>query len=182
MIKIFLTGAPGIGKTTCVSKIYETLTLYRYVVGGFVSKEMRKEGFRIGFKLVNLFDGSEEVLADIYSKTHHKIGKYNVNLEGLNKFIDRLYPLEKYDIIIIDEIGPMEMLSKKFKKLVQEIMSSDIPSIFTIHVNYANNIHKYFNTSRPNVLYRLTRENREGMPLIIWMELQRHVRGKKNEK
>ncbi|HIE36812.1 TPA: NTPase [Candidatus Geothermarchaeota archaeon] len=182
MIKIFLTGPPGIGKTTCVLKIYETLTLYGYVVGGFVSKEMRKEGKRIGFKLINLFDRSEEVLADIYSKTHYKIGKYNVNLDGLNKFIDRLYPLENYDIIIIDEIGPMEMLSKKFKKLIQEIMLSDTPSIFTIHVSYANKIHEYFNTSRPNILYRLTRENREGMPLIIWMELQRHIKGKKNEK
>jgi len=181
MIKIFLTGAPGVGKTTCVLKIYETLTIYKYKVGGFISKEIREEGIRIGFKMINLLDGDEAILASIHSKTPHRIGKYYVNVKELEKFISKLYPLESYDVVIIDEIGPMEMLSSKFKKLVDDILSSEMPAIMTIHVNYASKIQRYFNTSRPNVLYKLTRENRDGMPLIIWRDLQRYIKRRSDE-
>ncbi len=176
MIKIFLTGAPGVGKTTCVLKIYETLSIYKFKVGGFISKEIREEGRRTGFKMINLSDGSEGILADINSKTPYKIGRYYVRLDELNKFIDGLYPIDDYDVIIIDEIGPMEMLSNKFKKLIEDVLTSDIPAILTIHVNYASNIKRHFKTSKPNVLYKLTRENRDGMPLIIWRDLQKYIR------
>ncbi len=181
MIKIFLTGAPGIGKTTCVLKIYETLTIYKYKVGGFISREIREGGVRVGFKMINLQDGSEGILADIHSRTPYKIGKYYVKLDELNRFVEEMYPIEDYDVMIIDEIGPMEMISNKFKKLINDVLTSEIPAILTIHVNYASKIQKYFKTSRPNILYKLTRENRDGMPLIIWRDLQRYIKRRGDE-
>ncbi len=176
MIKVFVTGPPGIGKTTCVIKLYETLTIYNYRVGGFVSEEIRKNGYRVGFKVRDLSSGSETLLASIYEKTMHRIGKYYVKLEDFNNFLESLEKFDEYDLIIIDEIGPMEMLSTKFKSLVTDILRSEIPAVFTVHINISNKLRNLFSTDKPNILFKLTKENRGAMPYIIWREIQRYIR------
>ena len=53
-MRIFITGMPGVGKTTLALKIAEGLKDLGYKVGGFITKEIRKNGRRVGFKIITL--------------------------------------------------------------------------------------------------------------------------------
>jgi len=116
-MKIFLTGRPGIGKTTIIKKwISEILEQ----TGGFYTEEIREKGKRIGFKIKTI-DGKEGILAEI-GRGKYNIGKYKVNLETFEeigvKTLEEELKDERIKYIIIDEIGKMELFSEKFKLVI----------------------------------------------------------------
>ena len=125
-----LTGAPGVGKTTAIRSIVSRLSCE---VGGFYTEEIREGGKRTGFKLTDL-DGRQGVLAHVGFRGAPRISRYGVDLTVLDGIgVDSMkYALEQKDIIIIDEIGPMEILSDRFCKAVLEILDSDALVLGTI--------------------------------------------------
>ena len=62
-MRIFITGMPGVGKTTLALKVAERLKDLGYKVGGFITKEIRKDGRRVGFKIITLDTNEEAILA-----------------------------------------------------------------------------------------------------------------------
>jgi len=48
----FLTGRPGIGKTTVLLRIVEKLKKEGLKVDGLISREVREDGARVGFKII----------------------------------------------------------------------------------------------------------------------------------
>ena len=121
-----LTAPPKTGKSTAIKKIINMLGAKNCC--GFYTKEMIENGQRVGFKIVTL-SGKEGVLAHVSYDGEYIIGKYGVNLEEFEKVA--LTELE--DIIntggdkdvIIDEIGPMQLFSDKYKELLLKIASTD---------------------------------------------------------
>lgn len=49
----FITGRPGVGKTTVLLNVANGLRDKGYSVGGMLSRELREEGARVGFELVD---------------------------------------------------------------------------------------------------------------------------------
>jgi nucleoside-triphosphatase len=76
-----LTGGPGTGKTTIIK---EALARTNIRAGGFYSEEIRDRGVRQGFRIVTL-DGESAVLAHTNIAGPYRVGKYSVNLEGLEE-------------------------------------------------------------------------------------------------
>jgi nucleoside-triphosphatase len=66
-----------------------------------------------------------------------RVGKYGINLDILEQIgvhaIEKAITDEDVDIIIIDEIGKMEMLSEKFCDIVIDALDSDKPIMVTLH-------------------------------------------------
>jgi nucleoside-triphosphatase THEP1 len=83
-------------------------------VGGIVSRELRTNNMRIGFEFIDLSTDDKSVLAFLTGRGP-KVGKYFVNLEGCRFAAERL-KVKNSDIIICDEIGPMELKSKELRK------------------------------------------------------------------
>ena len=158
MNNILITGKPGVGKTTLIIKLIEELDLN---AGGFYTQEMRLGGRRVGFKIITL-DGKESILAHIDIKSPYRVSKYGVNLEGLEKVgVESIWrALKKNKIIVIDEIGKMELFSPRFKEAVNSALNSDKITIATILLApnpYTDKIKR-----RQDVkLFYLTQENRE---------------------
>ena len=59
-MKVFLTGCPGVGKTTIVKKVREAVD---HPICGFYSEEFRESGQRIGFNIVDAKTNKTTVLA-----------------------------------------------------------------------------------------------------------------------
>jgi len=127
-VRIAVTGRPGIGKTTLCLKVYDGLK-EKLRISGFVTKEVR-EGFRrVGFKLIDLSGGREVWLARV-GEGKVKVGEYAVFVDNLENF---LRSVDMYcDLLIIDEVGPMELKSRKFVDFMVDAMEME-NVLVTIH-------------------------------------------------
>ncbi len=124
MTIIVLTGAPGVGKTTAVMRAARALKDRGLKVGGIVSRELRTNNMRIGFEFIDLITNDTNVLASL-TGNGPKVGKYFINLAGCRFAAERLGAAAKNcDVIICDEIGPMEVKSREFIDSVMNLMST----------------------------------------------------------
>ena len=97
---LLLMGVPGIGKTTVIRRVAARLKGRR--LGGFYTEEIRENGVRRGFRLVE-FDGTARVIAHVDFPKVHRVGKYGVDVEAIDLAADRL-GLDPADIYLTDEI------------------------------------------------------------------------------
>jgi len=158
---ILITGPPGIGKTTAVGRIAMML---REEAGGFCTKEIREGNERKGFGISSL-DGEIGVLAHADLEGHHKVGKYVVNISDLDRVgvsaIRRA--IEAGKVVIVDEIGKMELFSTAFRSAVLEVLDSPSPMIATImdkEDSFCDLIKKRSDVQ----VVRLTKDNRDAVP------------------
>ena len=128
--KVLLTGRPGCGKTTLVKRVVKNLS---QPAAGFYTEEIRDRGVRVGFRLVTL-DGDEGVLAHVDLETPERLGKYGLDLSaletvGVGAIRDAVRARQ---LVVIDEIGPMEIRSAMFRDAVNEVLESDVALLATI--------------------------------------------------
>ena len=128
--KLLLTGRPSCGKTTLIKRVVNKLSLS---AGGFYTEEIRDRSGRVGFKLVTL-DGEEAVFAHVDFKTPERLGKYGLDLSLLEtKAVAALRAAAgARQLVVIDEIGPMEIRSLVFCDVVNDALDSDAPILATI--------------------------------------------------
>jgi aminoglycoside phosphotransferase family enzyme/nucleoside-triphosphatase THEP1 len=125
-----LTGQPGTGKT---SLIKQALVGLEGTAGGFYTEEIRSQGVRQGFRLVTL-DGQEAVLAHTDFDKRFRVGKYGVDVGSLDRVgVSTLRrAADKCDLVVIDEIGKMELLSAAFRETVLAIIGGGKKVLGTI--------------------------------------------------
>ena len=128
--KIFLTGVPGCGKTTLVKAVADRFPEF---VTGFTTEEVCDErGRRIGFDLVS-HAGDRAVFARKGGRARTRVGKYSVFLEPLEDWgLDLLRPSTRRPLVILDEVGKMECLSKAFEQRVLELIGSFQPILGSV--------------------------------------------------
>ena len=128
--KVLLTGRPGCGKTTLIKRVVNNLPRR---VGGFYTEEIRDGGTRAGFRIVTL-DAEEVVFAHVDFKTRERVGKYGLDLSALEKTgVEAVREaVHRRRLVVIDEIGPMEIRSPIFRETVNEALDSEVPVLATI--------------------------------------------------
>jgi len=125
-----LTGLPGTGKTTLIK---QAVAVLGDKAGGFYTEEIRLRETRRGFRIVTL-DGKSVPLAGTDIRSPDLISKYGVDVEGLEKvgLAALQQTARRCEIVVIDEIGRMELFSDNFKKTVSEIIDSGKKVLGTI--------------------------------------------------
>jgi nucleoside-triphosphatase len=155
--KILLTGRPGTGKTTLIKRVVEKLTL---PAGGFYTEEIRERSERIGFKIVAL-NNEEAVLAHVKFRTAQRVGKYGVDLCALELAVEAVRTATNARrLVVIDEIGPMEIKSPRFCDAVKEALDSSAPILGTITARSFPFTNKIKRRSDVKII-EVRRENRE---------------------
>jgi nucleoside-triphosphatase len=165
-----LTGRPGTGKT---SLIKQAIAGVRGEVGGFYTEEIRSGGAREGFRLVTL-NGQEAILAHIDTPSPYRVSKYGVDIDSLDRVgVAALNQAAKEcNLVIVDEIGKMELFSANFREAVWQIINSGKKVLGTIMFQanpWADAIKR-----QPQVnLVEVTRANYQRVlaELLVWLEV-----------
>jgi nucleoside-triphosphatase len=163
-MRLFLTGNPGVGKTTLIRAVVESLE--NVTCAGFYTEEKRQRGQRIGFRIVTL-DGREGTLASVGTKAP-TIGRYSVHVEEFEKLVlPYLDPvMTPADLNVIDEIGKMELLSPNFRNKIIDLLAQPTNLLATIAKKGKGFIEQI--KGRNDIeLIEVTRINRDQLPQEI---------------
>jgi nucleoside-triphosphatase len=168
---LLITGLPGVGKTTFIKKLLEESRHLHPV--GFYTTEIREEGVRRGFELVNL-EGKRGILSHVDIESRYRVGRYKVDVSAFEDFLDGISFFDpSSDMIMVDEIGKMECLSDRFKKLLREVLTSGKRVIATIALKGSGLIEEV--KQRQDVkLFEITKRNRD----LLFSEILREINPK----
>jgi nucleoside-triphosphatase len=119
--RILLTGRPGCGKTTVIKRAVELIG--SDLCAGFYTEEVREKGRRVGFDVVTL-DGRRGPLARVGARGP-KVSRYGVDLASFEEL--GVQTLERAleagaRVLVVDEIGKMELYSERFTALVDRLL------------------------------------------------------------
>ncbi|MGX1263035.1 nucleoside-triphosphatase [Rossellomorea marisflavi] len=164
-----LSGRPRIGKSTLIKQLIDEIGADR--CGGFYTEEVTNVDDRIGFRCISL-DGESVEMANVESLSETRVGRYGVNLEEFDLFARDVLQdaLRTKDIIVIDEIGYMQMFSHSFKKIVQEIFSGNKIVLGTIPSNSPPEIMNINNLKHANII-TINEINRDKMSGFLVREV-----------
>jgi len=155
---ILITGYPGVGKTTLINKITRQLSCK---IGGFYTHEMKENGRRTGFYITDL-DGNQMVMASEKSDSFYRVNIYGVNVEAFEMIgipaMERA--LQSADVIVIDEVGKMEMFSPKFCDMLRKVFDSEKPLLATIK-KVDCELTKELKERNNVIKFEVTKENRD---------------------
>jgi nucleoside-triphosphatase len=166
MTIMVLTGAPGAGKTTAVIRVARALKEKGVKVGGIVSREVRTNNRRIGFEFIDLTTDDRRALASI-AGNGPKVGKYFVNVAGCRFAAERLTnAVRNSDVIICDEIGPMELKSNEFIDSVKNLLHVDKKVIVVVHQKLQHPLIDEFR-NKSSLLINLDLQNREKVNEVL---------------
>ncbi len=159
---LLLTGHPRSGKTTVVRKVVEHLGDR---AGGFYTEEISGPGGRKGFRLVTL-EGEQYILAhkNFRGPKVPRVGRYGVDLEVLAVGVEVVRrAIGEGKIVVVDEIGKMELLSPDFRAVLLEAILGPSPVLGTIL--YKPHPHAdLYKTLAQVTLWEVNPRTRDGLP------------------
>ncbi|MDF0590341.1 NTPase [Candidatus Methanocrinis natronophilus] len=158
--RVAITGPPGLGKSTLVKKVIDLLGRR---AGGVLAREVRRGRERTGFILEDLLTGEVGTLASV-DRPGPKVGKYRVCLRDLEEVgagaVERA--VREAEVVVIDEVGPMELLSEPFTGAVEAALASDKTMLVVVH---AKSSHPLAERIRRELrLFVVTEESRDLLP------------------
>lgn len=174
-----LTGKPGIGKTTVLKQVADSLAAYH--PDGFFTQEIRVNGVRKGFELITL-DGRRQILSHVNIKSPLRVGRYGVDLTGFEELLETLdLQHSSSRVVILDEIGKMECLSQRFIQEVEALLNS--PKILVATVALKGEGFPATVRSRPDCrVTTVTLQNRTTVADTILPEIIRHLSSRASPK
>ena len=160
---LILTGSPGVGKTTVLARTVSDLRARGVSVGGMFSREVREGGVRVGFEIVDVASGRRGWLAHANQKGGPQVGKYHVNLNDLDSVGVQAIntAVERSDVVVIDEIGPMELFSAKFKEAARKTLKSGKLVIAVVHWKAQDQLVTEAKSRSDAEIFTVATENRE---------------------
>ncbi|HSH50730.1 MAG TPA: nucleoside-triphosphatase [Bacteroidales bacterium] len=124
--KVFIiTGSIGQGKTTFIQTIIENFQSKGISLCGIYSPRVMQGKKTVGYDIIDINTKKREVfLRQNYAENNFKIGRFNINLHGLQKGIKAIKKSShtNIQIVIIDEVGVLELENNGWAKNIEELI------------------------------------------------------------
>jgi nucleoside-triphosphatase len=161
-----VTGQPRSGKTTVVQKVVETLRSNGLTVGGVFCPEVRVRGERVGFEIEDVMSGETRVLAHVNRDWGPSVGKYRVAVQDVDELCEQAFTraLAEADVLVVDEIAPMEVHSDVFVDSVEQALDDSKPLVAAIHERSTSGFIGEVKRRDDVELFAVTAQTREALP------------------
>src|SRR5262249_26078081 len=121
---------------------------------------------RVGFKMIDLASGEEEILASTSGKGP-TVGKYHVDVEAIDRMVEKIESsLTTARYVFIDEIGKMELFSNRFAEFVESVFSLGKHVVAVVHRSLVSRYR------RKGIVYSVTRSNFEEVRVAILAQVK----------
>ena len=126
---IIVTGAVGIGKTTVCEKVMKMARSEGYSCGGVVAHKTRNEDIIIE----DVQTGETKDLASVSNIYRGpRTGKYSFNPEGIEFGIRAIDRGIASDILLVDELGHLELRGEGFVKVIEHITAGKVKNCIMV--------------------------------------------------
>jgi nucleoside-triphosphatase len=161
--RVLLEGRPGIGKSTLARRLLDRLQQAGVPVAGFTTAELRTGGRREGFA-VQAVSGARGILAHADLPGPPRVGRYGVDLQAFERVaLPALRPPKTGGVVVVDELGKMELASAAFCEAVADLLGRDVAAVATVQASH----HRFTDAlkRRPDIrLVRVTEQSRDALP------------------
>lgn len=196
---LILVGLPKSGKSTIAERVLDLLKgkgdkggndlqiSRRYTVFSLSTPEIMNVELkrRTGFKIMIRKDGiiiSEETMAmATYEKKGPRVGKYLVDTDSVGRASEILMNLVDIFlehesgplVIVIDELGKMEVLNKTFLRMMERLQGIAAPCflLLTVGAKFGHPLKEYFMTSSDYEVVHVSPNNRDKLPLHVYSRI-----------
>jgi nucleoside-triphosphatase len=161
-----VTGPPRSGKTTVIQRTRDRLESRGFRAGGLYCPELRSDGDRVGFEIVDVMTGESRILAHVDRAEGPRVGKYRVNVDGVDEISAAALgcTVEEVDFLIVDEIAPMELYSDEFIRQVRRVLDTDVPLVAAIHYRSTDGFIGGVKTRDDTALFEVSETTRDDLP------------------
>lgn len=170
-LRFLLEGPPKVGKTVTMRRLVKLLRQRGVAVSGFVTDEIREWDRRVGF-VVRDVAGLQAVLAHQDFQTGVQVGRFGVDVPAFERVA--LPALRRAQegggIVIIDELGRMELASAAFVEAVDNLLAGALPVVATVHV-YEHPVTDALKRRADVQRVAVTEANRDELPAQLFLQL-----------
>jgi nucleoside-triphosphatase len=166
-VRLLIEARPGAGKTTAIGRLAELLRADGVSLSGFLTREIREGGRRVGFE-IETFDGARGLLAHVEIGGPPRVGRYGVDLEEFERLA---LPALGEGVLLIDELGKMELASEPFRHAVLDSLDRPEPIVATVQAA-RHPFTDALKRRREVTTVRLTSANRDELPLDLAARLR----------
>ncbi|AGI47683.1 putative nucleotide kinase [Thermoplasmatales archaeon BRNA1] len=171
-VKIGITGLPGSGKTYTLKSVIKMLTSDgKVTVGGMIDEKINDGTGRhkIGIQVRNILTDESVVFANPETESKIMVGNLGVDLALFESVsIEAIKTAcEQCDIVVIDEVGKVEVESQAFVDAVKEALDVDKPMIITLHKKSRNPLLQDIRRRDDVRILEVTPTNRKLLPYKI---------------
>ena len=169
MLNLLLTAPPRSGTTRVIWRLHECFAAHGHRVGGIYSPEIRADGDRVGFEIVDVMTGEGRVMAHVDRADGPQVGTYRVHVANVDAVCTAAFPaaFAEADVLVIDEIAPMEVYSDAFVHHVRRALGAAVPVVAAIHARstagFIGEVKDRPDTERCDV----TPDNRDDLPATV---------------
>ena len=133
---VIITGEIHQGKTTFAQKIVADLLKQKIRIAGFFSVGINENGIRTGFNLVDIGSSRRvELCSDKKNEKRLKFGRYYFNSDAisLGNEILNLENLSDKQLIVIDEVGHLELNGQGWSNAIENITRNNtVPQLWIV--------------------------------------------------
>jgi nucleoside-triphosphatase THEP1 len=155
-VKLLITGLPKSGKSTLLASL---VSRQNGVAQGFITREIKNGDKRTGFEIVTS-NGEHALLAQSEIETDFPVGRFYAMPDNISKALKSISKLDSADLLYVDEIGQMQMLSREFKSLLSRYLNSDGTFLASVSKVYESEDIKLLISQKDSLLFSLTESNR----------------------
>jgi nucleoside-triphosphatase len=164
-LRLLIEARPGAGKTTALRRVAELLGARGLGCAGILTDEIRVGRRRVGFGVEALSGSARGTLAHVELPGPPRVGRYGVDLEALERVA--LPELGRdAEVVLIDELGKMELASDGFREAVHKLLESARPVVATVHV-FRHSFTDSLKARGDVEVVSLTMRNRDELPARV---------------